>query len=119
MSIDLGPGEFGPTKPTSERYAVGYRGVPFSEWLALFLEYALGLAHSDRFTESYKVCESARDAVIFSNSKEDMFLIHVTWAGKRNFLTLPFPFPFPFPFPSLPFPLPLWAYRHLKIKINY
>ncbi|EMR71485.1 putative rna polymerase iii transcription factor tfiiic protein [Eutypa lata UCREL1] len=54
LSHNLGPGEFGPTKPTSE---------------------------SDRFTESYKVCESARDAVIFSNSKEDMFLIHVTWAA--------------------------------------
>lgn len=91
MFIDLGPGEFGPTKPTSERHAVGYRGVPFSDWLVLFLEYALGLAHRGKFTESYKVCESARDAVVFSNSKEDMFLIHVTWAGKSMRVSLSLP----------------------------
>ncbi|RYP72438.1 hypothetical protein DL771_004233 [Monosporascus sp. 5C6A] len=75
------PGESGPIKPTSERFAVGYRGVPFSEWLDLFLEYAMGLAHYGRFQDAYKVCESARDAVVFSNSKEDLFLIHVTWAA--------------------------------------
>ena len=79
---DLGPGESGPARPTGEMYAVGYRGVPFSEWLDLFLEYAMGLAHTGKAQEAYKVCESARDAVVFSNSKEDMFLIHVAWAGK-------------------------------------
>lgn len=59
--------------------------------MILFLEYALGLAHRDKYAEAYKACESARDAVVFSNSKEDMFLIHVTWAGKRTTLySLPF-----------------------------
>ncbi|RYO94267.1 hypothetical protein DL764_007865 [Monosporascus ibericus] len=75
------PGESGPIKPTSEKFAIGYRGVPFSEWLDLFLEYAMGLAHYGRFQDAYKVCESARDAVVFSNSKEDLFLIHVAWAA--------------------------------------
>ncbi|RYP54600.1 hypothetical protein DL768_000660 [Monosporascus sp. mg162] len=82
LSHNLAPGESGPIKPTSEKFAIGYRGVPFSEWLDLFLEYAMGLAHYGRFQDSYKVCESARDAVVFSNSKEDLFLIHVTWAGR-------------------------------------
>ena len=89
FALDLGPGESGPARPTGEKYAVGYRGVPFSDWLDLFLEYAMGLAHTGKAQEAYKVCESARDAVVFSNSKEDMFLIHVAWAGKfRTFVPI-------------------------------
>lgn len=61
---------------------MSYRGVSFAEWLDLFLEYAIGLAQVGRFQDAYKVCESARDTTIFSKSKEDVFLIHVTWAGK-------------------------------------
>ncbi|KAI0180874.1 TPR-like protein [Hypoxylon sp. FL1284] len=74
-----------PDDPNAERQpkqvAISYRGVPFEEWLDLFLEYAVGLAQTGRFQQAYKVCESARDAVIFSKSKENMFLIHVTWAA--------------------------------------
>ncbi len=44
----------------------------------------MGLAHYGKFLEAYKVCESARDAVVFANSKDDMFLVHVTWAGKAT-----------------------------------
>ncbi|KAI1094687.1 TPR-like protein [Rostrohypoxylon terebratum] len=65
----------------AQRVPVSYRGVPFNEWLDLFLEYAMGLAQKGRFQEAYKVCESARDSTIFSKSKEDMFLIHVAWAA--------------------------------------
>lgn len=65
----------------AQRVPVSYRGVPFNEWLDLFLEYAMGLAQTGRFQEAYKVCESARDSTIFSKSKEDMFLIHVAWAA--------------------------------------
>ncbi|KAI1457091.1 TPR-like protein [Annulohypoxylon moriforme] len=65
----------------SERVPVSYRGVPFNEWLDLFLEYAMGLAQTGRYQDAYKVCESARDTTIFSKSKEDMFLIHVAWAA--------------------------------------
>jgi len=79
---DLNP--YGPNteRQLGERTAVSYRGVSFSEWLDLFLEYAVGLAHHERFQESYQVCESARDAEVFAKSREDMFLIHVTWAGN-------------------------------------
>ncbi|KAI1423812.1 hypothetical protein F5Y12DRAFT_785755 [Xylaria sp. FL1777] len=81
LSHNLNP--YGPNteRQLGERTAVSYRGVSFSEWLDLFLEYAIGLAHHERFQESYQVCESARDAEVFSKNKEDMFLIHVTWAA--------------------------------------
>ena len=84
--IDLNPE--GSSSEKQVKVAVTYRGVPFADWLDLFLEYALGLAQNGKFQDAYKVCESARDTTIFSKSKEDMFLIHVTWAGKFLSLTL-------------------------------
>lgn len=80
--VDLNPYGQNAERQLGERTAVSYRGVSFGEWLDLFLEYAVGLAHYERFQESYHVCESARDAEVFAKNKEDMFLIHVTWAGK-------------------------------------
>ncbi|KAI0532387.1 hypothetical protein GGR58DRAFT_490450 [Xylaria digitata] len=81
LSHNLNPYGSNTERQLGERTAVSYRGVSFSEWLDLFLEYAIGLAHYERFQESYQVCESARDAEVFAKSKEDMFLIHVTWAS--------------------------------------
>ncbi|KAI2470582.1 TPR-like protein [Annulohypoxylon bovei var. microspora] len=80
LSHNLNP-ENSDSEKKTERVPVSYRGVPFNEWLDLFLEYAIGLAQTGRFQDAYKVCESARDTTIFSKSKEDMFLIHVTWAA--------------------------------------
>ncbi|KAI0165809.1 hypothetical protein GGR57DRAFT_448833 [Xylariaceae sp. FL1272] len=79
LSHNLDPHES--VQASSWRAAVSYRGVPFGEWLELFLEYAISLAHLDRFQEAYKICESARDAEVFAKSKEDMFLVHTTWAA--------------------------------------
>ncbi|OTB17969.1 hypothetical protein K445DRAFT_315719 [Daldinia sp. EC12] len=79
LSNNLGPDDSGADKQV--KVAVSYRGVSFAEWLDLFLEYAIGLAQVGRFQEAYKVCESARDTTIFSKSKEDVFLIHITWAA--------------------------------------
>lgn len=80
--------DINPEDPSTERQTkqvpVSYRGVPFDEWLLLFLEYAISLAQVGKFEQAYKVCESARDASIFAKSKEDLFLIHVTWAGKTS-----------------------------------
>ncbi|RDW71323.1 hypothetical protein BP6252_07886 [Coleophoma cylindrospora] len=56
-----------------------YRGMPFSTWLDIFLEYAVCLARSGSFRESYEICEAAKDAIVFYQSREDMFLIHVCW----------------------------------------
>lgn len=59
-----------------------YLGIPFREWLDLFLEYALNLARSGHLQEAYQVCESARDSIIFLQSHEDLLLIHTAWGGK-------------------------------------
>ncbi|KAI2626665.1 TPR-like protein [Hypoxylon sp. NC1633] len=80
LSHNVNPGDSGAEKQTKQ-VPVSYRGVPFDEWLDLFLEYAIGLAQIGKFQEAYKVCESARDSTIFSKSKEDLFLIYVTWAA--------------------------------------
>ncbi|KAI1412891.1 TPR-like protein [Hypoxylon sp. FL1857] len=82
LSHNLNPEGSGAEKPEKQvkQVAVSYRGVPFDEWLDLFLEYAIGLAQTGKFQDAYKICESARDATVFK-SKEDMFLIHVTWAA--------------------------------------
>ncbi|KAI5863200.1 TPR-like protein [Durotheca rogersii] len=81
LSHNLNPESAGAERPVAQQVAISYRGVPFDEWLDLFLECALGLAQTGKFQDAYKVCESARDATIFSKSKESMFLIHVTWAA--------------------------------------
>lgn len=62
----------------------GYRGIPFSEWLELFLDYAICLAMGGNGEEAYSVCEAARDSIVFTNSKDYMFLIHVAWAGRSH-----------------------------------
>lgn len=69
-------------RPMGDRVGFAYRGVTFGEWLDLFLEYATGLAHAGKFQQAYSVCESARDAIMFANSKDDLFVIHVAWAGE-------------------------------------
>ncbi|KAF9875669.1 RNA polymerase III transcription factor tfiiic [Colletotrichum karsti] len=64
----------------------GYRGIPFGEWLELFLDYAISLALANRGEEAYQVCEAARDSIVFVNSKDYMFLIHVAWAACAIYL---------------------------------
>ncbi|OLN81800.1 Transcription factor tau subunit sfc4 [Colletotrichum chlorophyti] len=64
----------------------GYRGIPFGEWLELFLDYAISLALANRAEEAYQVCEAARDSIVFVNSKDYMFLIHVAWAACAIYL---------------------------------
>ncbi|KIN06080.1 hypothetical protein OIDMADRAFT_24417 [Oidiodendron maius Zn] len=56
-----------------------YRGISFSAWLDIFLEFAMCLAREGRMREAYEMCEATKDAIVFYHSKEDMFLIHVAW----------------------------------------
>ncbi|KXJ94601.1 hypothetical protein Micbo1qcDRAFT_193734 [Microdochium bolleyi] len=81
LSHTLDPESENISRPVGDRVGFAYRGVPFNEWLDLFLEYATGLAHAGKYQQAYSVCESARDAVMFSNSKDDLFVIHVAWAA--------------------------------------
>ncbi|OAA58477.1 sam domain containing protein [Niveomyces insectorum RCEF 264] len=63
--------------PTARR---DYRGIPFDDWLALFLEYALRLAHAGRTAEAYAVCQAAHDSTVYRQN-DSAFLIHLTWAA--------------------------------------
>ncbi|KAI1859223.1 uncharacterized protein JN550_012143 [Neoarthrinium moseri] len=60
---------------------VSYRNVDFSEWLHLFLEYALSLAHTGHFKDAYNICEAAMGANVFFENPEDKFLINITMAA--------------------------------------
>jgi hypothetical protein len=57
-----------------------HRGIPFDEWLDIFLEYALDLAFTDQIDEAYTICMSAKDSVVYK-SKENAFLIQITHAS--------------------------------------
>lgn len=59
-----------------------YRGITFSAWLDIFLEFAMCLAREGKVRESYEICEAAKDAIVYYHSREDMFLIHVAWCSK-------------------------------------
>lgn len=57
-----------------------HRGIPFDQWLDLFLEYAVSLARRQQAQEAYIVCQSARDSIVYK-SQNNTFLIHVAWAA--------------------------------------
>lgn len=58
-----------------------YRGISFSTWLDIFLDYALCLIREGKQQEAYDICEAAKDATVFYHSKEFMFLIHICWCA--------------------------------------
>ncbi|KAH6661145.1 hypothetical protein BKA67DRAFT_76467 [Truncatella angustata] len=60
---------------------VSYRNVEFSEWLDLFLEFALSLAYSGRIKESYDVCDAALAANVFFENPDQKFLANITKAA--------------------------------------
>ncbi|KAL8643369.1 MAG: hypothetical protein Q9228_000002 [Teloschistes exilis] len=56
-----------------------YRGIPFSSWLDLILEYAMLLARSANSDKAYNVLKIANEANVFYCSLDSMFLVHVCW----------------------------------------
>ncbi|KAI6598929.1 hypothetical protein MCOR08_006065 [Pyricularia oryzae] len=58
-----------------------HRGIPFNDWLDLFLEYAISLARQQRIGEAYAVCQSARDSIVYGKAKDSLMLIHLAWAS--------------------------------------
>ncbi|KAM0318904.1 hypothetical protein ACHAO8_001382 [Botrytis cinerea] len=79
LSKKLGADAEDRTSASSASIPADYRGISFSSWLDIFLEYAICLAKDGHDRESYEICESARDAIVFYHKREDMFLIHVCW----------------------------------------
>ena len=57
-------------------------GVHFSDWLDVFLEYAILLAEDREKKDSYDICEAATFCAVWYHSKDSMFLIHVAWSGN-------------------------------------
>ncbi|EPE36106.1 TPR-like protein [Glarea lozoyensis ATCC 20868] len=56
-----------------------YRGMSFDAWLDIFMEFAICLAKRGKLKESYEMCQAAKDCVIFFHSRNDMFLLHLSW----------------------------------------
>ncbi|KAF4975109.1 hypothetical protein FZEAL_8057 [Fusarium zealandicum] len=56
-----------------------HQGISFSNWLDLFLDYAIGLAIAYRRDEAYQVCEAARDSTAFQ-APQHGFIIYVAWS---------------------------------------
>lgn len=80
IAVDLAPVEEQDMEAQALRLK-DHRGIPFDEWLDIFLEYAISLAHAHEAQEAYAVLHSARDSVVYK-SRENAFLIHVTWGSK-------------------------------------
>ena len=78
---DLGAEAAEKTQTAQSDIPADYRGISFSAWLDIFLEFAMGLAREGRMREAYEMCEATKDAIVFYHSREDMFLIHVAWCS--------------------------------------
>ncbi|RFU27016.1 hypothetical protein B7463_g9320, partial [Scytalidium lignicola] len=79
LSHNLGAHAQDSSKLSQAEIPADYRGISFSVWLDIFLEFAICLARVGRGRDSYEICEAAKDAIVFYHSREDMFLIHVCW----------------------------------------
>ncbi|OJJ47824.1 hypothetical protein ASPZODRAFT_131413 [Penicilliopsis zonata CBS 506.65] len=56
-----------------------YHGIPFDEWLDIFLQYALLVAGQQESEEAYDTLAAASDSSIWYHSKRSTRLIHVCW----------------------------------------
>ena len=65
-----------------------YRGIAFSTWLDIFLEYAFYLAESASLALAYDIIVAARDANIFYHTPDSMLLIHICWLSTFFFNVL-------------------------------
>lgn len=70
---------------TFKQLPQNYRGIAFSDWLDIFLQYALCLAKLGRQADSYEMCEAAKDSIVWYHTKEDLFLIHICYCSMFTF----------------------------------
>ncbi|KAL8775160.1 MAG: hypothetical protein Q9194_003848 [Teloschistes cf. exilis] len=78
-SVGKHDAQLGKRYPGSTALQGDYRGIPFSSWLDLILEYAMLLARSANSDKAYNVLKIANDANVFYWSLDSMFLVHVCW----------------------------------------
>jgi general transcription factor 3C polypeptide 3 (transcription factor C subunit 4) len=78
----------GTHEPLQGAIPTDYHGIPFDEWLDIFLQYALLTAEQGEPEESYEALDSAALASIWLHSKPKSRLIHVCWFSESlRFLT--------------------------------
>ncbi|EEP81788.1 conserved hypothetical protein [Uncinocarpus reesii 1704] len=70
----MGTAEFDP-----DLIPTDYHGIPFNDWLDLFLEYALVLAGQGHAQEAYDSLTAAADANVWYHSKSSSRQIYVCW----------------------------------------
>ncbi|CRL23323.1 Tetratricopeptide-like helical [Penicillium camemberti] len=66
-------------EPLQGAIPTDYHGIPFDEWLDIFLQYALLVAEQGELEEAYETLDSAAIASIWLHSKPKSRLIHVCW----------------------------------------
>ena len=59
-----------------------YRGIQFSDWLDILLQYAILLSHKGAPDEAYALAEKTYEANVFHYWKEAAFCCHVAWFSK-------------------------------------
>jgi hypothetical protein len=65
--------------PSESTIPTDYYGISFSDWLDIFLEYALVASGQGAATEAYETLAAAADASVWYHSKADTAQIHVCW----------------------------------------
>lgn len=59
-----------------------YHGIPFDEWLDIFLQYALLVTDQGEQEEAYETLEAADHANIWHYVKSKKQVIHVCWFSE-------------------------------------
>lgn len=69
-------------EPLQGAIPTDYHGIPFDEWLDIFLQYALLVVEQGEPEEAYETLDSAAIASIWLHSKPKSRLIHVCWFSE-------------------------------------
>jgi general transcription factor 3C polypeptide 3 (transcription factor C subunit 4) len=69
-------------EPLQGAIPTDYHGIPFDEWLDIFLQYALLVVEQGEPEEAYETLDSAAVASIWLHSKPKSRLIHVCWFSE-------------------------------------
>ncbi|KAJ6037291.1 Tetratricopeptide-like helical [Penicillium herquei] len=77
--IQKSTGESRPTEPAQDSVPNEYYGIPFDEWLDMFLQYALVITEEGEPEEAYEALDSAAVANIWIHQKRKLRMIHVCW----------------------------------------
>lgn len=59
-----------------------YHGIPFDDWLDIFLQYALTVTDQGEPIEAYEALEGAATASVWWHDKRKSRMIHVCWFSK-------------------------------------